>query len=464
MNDQATITSRELVRELIWGDQIYALADCVPPRDPHEGGRPRRYPMWVVFLFDALLHHFGSASRVESELEGGGLWDLIQREAYAHHGETVSDLHMTRHTFGYWRNALKDPVLAEKLRAAQTKSAIRIANGLGLICSDGPRSPTRPDETRLIVGDGTVLRPRSTHAAGSTRLNKATGELKVRRADPTATIHTTGTGDRVTGNKAVIWAVRGPGTNRQVVLDVKMDKAGHGGEARTALSALDDLLPHAPGVDGVLYDGAFRGTHIEHIQRRYGIGVMVRVHLYRRGDDEQPPELKAGPARTATHTLSGGTTRQVNLHAIAGRPHVARIDVNGDLDLVPLEPGKVERRGRPGNYRFYRRHPAPASIGGGTIRVRYTSDQDDRDAKFNREENLRVHHAGSPAFDEHIGKRSMIESLNANLKSELDQHRAHSYGHDRIQFDMYGFALRRNAIATWAHTRRQTDHAPPQAA
>lgn len=146
---------------------------------------------------------------------------------------------------------------------------------------------------------------------------------------------------------------------------------------------------------------------------------------------------------------------------------MSTIDINGDLALWDLEPGKVEVRAprRPGGtYRHYRIYYAPTDIGGGTIRVRFTSNQRDRDTKFNREENLRIHHDGSPAFIEHMGKRSNAESVNSNLKRELNADRAHSYGADRNYFDLLGFAIRRNIIALWEHDNRARQHAPPLAA
>jgi hypothetical protein len=379
VNDQDAITQVELVRYLVRSTQVHELAARVPPRDPHERGRPRRYPMWTVFHFNALVSHLRSATRVAAELDRGGLWDVICEEAFQHRGEVLCDIPMTRHAYGYWRTTLTDAGLNDAFGDAFIESAVGVARTVGLLDPEGPGSPTKPTPERIVNGDGVVIRPISSQPRGSTRLDKATGEVKARRADPDAMNYSTGTGDRVYGNKAVMINARGDERNQQVTLGLKMDKSTGGGEAGTAVALLHQILPHTPGALGLLYDGAMRGTHIRDLQTRFGLFVMARMHVHRRSDGPRQP--KQCPAGTATHRRADGSSVEVNLYAVDGRPYVSVIDINGDLALWDLEPGKVEVRAprRPGGtYRHYRIYYAPTDIGGGTIRVRFTSSQRDR--------------------------------------------------------------------------------------
>ena len=49
------VSALERLEALIGNDELFALADAIPPANPTRGGRPRHYPAYMWVLFDALL-------------------------------------------------------------------------------------------------------------------------------------------------------------------------------------------------------------------------------------------------------------------------------------------------------------------------------------------------------------------------------------------------------------------------
>lgn len=65
-----------------------------------------------------------------------------------------------------------------------------------------------------------------------------------------------------------------------MILDVNAVPAGkgYGGEARTAVDMIDRVIADADvRCDGLCYDGAFRGTHIDHAMK-LGLTVVSPLH------------------------------------------------------------------------------------------------------------------------------------------------------------------------------------------
>ena len=116
------VSALERVEALLANPAIYTLADLVPERPPHAGGRRRDYPTYMWLLFEALISVYGSARRVEAELSHPLVWNLIRKTIRLRFPKDP-DMHlsaqpMRRHHYLYARNRYltHHDVLAELAR------------------------------------------------------------------------------------------------------------------------------------------------------------------------------------------------------------------------------------------------------------------------------------------------------------------------------------------------------------
>jgi hypothetical protein len=89
------------------------------------------------------------------------------------------------------------------MRASFRDAAVATALEIGLFDPDGLGSFTHPDRARLIYGDGKVVKPLSKYAPGETWVDRRTGEVKPRRADPDAAWYIVGGNEEPRGTKSV---------------------------------------------------------------------------------------------------------------------------------------------------------------------------------------------------------------------------------------------------------------------
>jgi hypothetical protein len=104
--------------------------------------------------------------------------------------------------------------------------------------------------------------------------------------------------------------------------------------------------------------------------------------------------------------------------------------------------------------------PFPAHAGGGTLRVRLDTTDDDRRRDFNRAEHLRPIPPSDPEYQHLYARRNDAESINRALDDSSWLARAHSAGRDRQLLNLLGYAIAVNSIALDRH--RKTN-APPTA-
>jgi hypothetical protein len=120
----------------------------------------------------------------------------------------------------------------------------------------------------------------------------------------------------------------------------------------------------------------------------------------------------------------------------------------------PLERTKVEpRRNADGTYRWYGLYTVPDHPGGGTLRVRLDTTDEDRRRTFNRAEHLRAIPPSDPEYQRLYSRRSDAESINRALDDSSWLGRAHSAGRDRQLLNLLGYALAVNSIALHRHRR-----------
>ncbi len=117
-----------------------------------------------------------------------------------------------------------------------------------------------------------------------------------------------------------------------------------------------------------------------------------------------------------------------------------------------------------GKYCWYNDYRIPDNLGAGTVAVRLHANDDAKQRRFNRTENIRPLPASDPDFDGLCRCRSDAESINRALDDTLWLRRAHSIGHERQHLNLLTFALGMNSLALHCHKQRSSDPPTPLAA
>jgi hypothetical protein len=452
------VSTLEQVEAILRNDAVYELAELIPDPPREHGGRKAQYPAFMLIVYEALISVFRSARRVEAELAHPVVWDLIRRIVRERRPRDTSRWlpaePMRRHHYLYGRERLLLPI-REQLRDRFEQIAARQAvTDLGLCEPTGAGSVTHPELERMLYADGKVVTPLWKAKPGDTRVDKTTGELRPLRFEADAALHVTGSGEPAWGTKHVMVAVRNDQIHGRMILSVA-SVPDVGGEAAVALGCIGRLTPLLPGALGVIYDGAFRGVHLVELLRERGLLPIVPVTAASGGRHAKKPRVErtvlVGPGSIRR---TDGTSDDCILYAEAGALCLGELDATGEVTLVRLERAKLEpRRNLDGSWRWYGVYTVPDDAGGGTIRVRLDTTDDDRRRKFNRAEHLRAIPPSDPDYPRLYPRRADAESINRALDDSSWLGRAHSAGRDRQLLNLIGYAIAVNSLALHRHRR-----------
>ena len=369
-------------------------------------------------------------------------WRSIRRHAAAHGAQKAR-----RHPPQRWHHNYAQHLLDEHARElldAFRPLARRLARELGCLDQHAPISHTDPARGQFVVGDGTVVaapvcKATADRWAEEGRRHVHAG-IEIQNGEHDSEFRW--------GTKFAMLSTR-PDTirNNRIVLDVDAVPAGkgYGGEARVALDMIDRVVDDAESrCDGVCYDGAFRGTHIDHAMKR-GLTVLSPVH----------DGTKKKPAAFTRIDCTCGDTH--DLWTANGRICARQILDTGDKHMQPCPVAKIcSRRNADSSYRWYIEFATPSC---GTVhRERIDTTADDRKRQLNRAEHLRQHvktDEGYSVYDRCYGWREDSECLNNTLDRTLHGGRMTAYTAVPQLTVILGFALGRNAIAAHLHRRRQ---------
>lgn len=436
--DDNTLLEIDKVRAVAAYSALYAISDLIPDRLANTPGRPAHYPGWVSVIHKVLHGAFGSANYAARIMANPQYWQIICEHAAAC-GKAARATPPRRHHHTYAQHRLETHV--DDLHRGLLDTAATLARQLDCLNPNIRASRTDPARGQFIVGDGTVVAAperKSTierkTAAGGRRVN---AHLEVQNGD--------GAPEFRYGTKFAIMSTRPDNTrNLRVVLDTTPVPPGKGykGEAGIALAMLDRLTNRPDvRVDGICYDGAFRGTHINHAMKA-GLTVLAPPHS---GTAVPTPFTTINCRCGDTHTL----------WTASGRLHERTILDTGETHLQPLPIAKVYSRRNPaGTHRWYIDFATTC----GTVQHERLDITDDDTAKgYNRTEHLRQHtktDTGDSLYDRCYGWREDAESLNNTLDRTLYGGRMTAHTATRQHAVMIGFALGRNAIANYIHQRQ----------
>lgn len=445
-------SSLEKVEAILRCPVTYLLADELPDK-PHVG-RPRDYPKYMWIVYHALVNYvWESARRVETELSHDLVWSFIRRtvkEKFPDEPQKwLPKKPMRRWHYNHAvKDYLRNPAILDRLKAVSRMQAATLAKELALFDEQGRASWTHPNRNRFMQMDGKVVKPLYKSTTGE-KVDTQTGEITKIRFDPDAELHTVGGGSQRFGTKFAITSARTD--DLRVFLDHEyVPHKGDGGEAGAAIRCFERLAPHLPGAQGVNYDMAARGTHIDRVMRELGWLIVTGVPEDRGGgyeewhiEDVEVEDLD-------------GRVISLSVYARRGAAGLRVLTETGDHIFLPLDRIKTARRGDGGRYRFYNEYELPPEYRAARpLRLRLHGDEEDSRRGLNRAEHLRAIPPTDPDYPTFSGRRVDAESVNRKLSDTLYWRRAHSVGHVAQDADLLGFALGMNALSWHRHRKRE---------
>jgi len=254
----------------------------------------------------------------------------------------------------------------------------------------------------------------------------------------------------VQGQNFVAFYVRGDAPHQRVVLAVDRVPAP-GQEAETAVGIVHKLHQAiGSGLQAVVYDGAFRGRHLDELMTTCGVVVVNKVHASgKTAARKGRTGAAAGPRWLALGTWEHGEDAgrcQHLLAAVDGAVCETGLDEEGKpVVLHRLTRRQVKRpRRNSGRFHFNVGYEVPCERGSFLAWVTPHAEPGDADAR--RADAVRVIAEGEPDFDRLYGLRNDAESFNSQLKRTLLVDRAMSLGGRRQLLDVLCFGLLNNAV------------------
>lgn len=480
------LTVSEQVQAVFALPALYRLAALLPARPAT--GRPARQPAWLLLGYGVLARVFRSGVRVENELRQPAMWqlvlDTVEQTRLEHPDLEIPAAATTPPGWDAWKWArnhhFTDPEVLAALQEEFTRAAVDQANDLGLLRPDGPGSLTHPDRSRVVYGDGTVVRPMYKPPTARRVTDPATGRTRIeyidaagnpiakprRRFDPDAADYH-GHAGPVHGQNFVALYARGDAAHQRVVLGVhRVERPG--AEADTAVAGIKALHEVAGnGIQAVVYDGAMRGVHIDELMRTCGLLVINKVHASgkTRTRKRRDPDQRGGAAAKSTdkprwfplgaweHDTDTGADASADtsscqhfLAAVDGAvTEVGRDDTGAPVALHTLVRRQVKRSRRlHGGYHFNVAYDVACQHG--TFTAWLTPHGEPGDADHRRADAVRVIAEGEEDFTRLYGLRNDAEAFNSHFKRSLLVDRAMSLGAARQLLDILCYGLLNNAI------------------
>jgi hypothetical protein len=421
------------------------------------GGAPPHHPAVTKLVYGVMAKEWGGLRPTERNLAQKTVWNIVSKVLRPMYPDwacfRTGGKAPTRHQYMRFRDRYcTDDRVFEALATIAMVDACQQAIRMGQLTADRGGSTTHMSPDRIISGDGTVLAARYKSAPGQLQLNPVTGELEQRRFDPDAEYYKTGTGDRVFGTKFVLLESRSNHEDEVVLLGVRHQPAGHpGGEGAIALDMIRAVHPHLPDLQGVTWDKALRGTHIDEL---YDLGLqsVIKVSKDKGGTKSR---------RIGAHSVNGlAQPETVQVYAHGGAVGI-QVLVRGQATWVKCIKIQVKNpRNRSGKYRWYAIYeipdhaPVPPNLRKGRFMVRLNGRASGDPTDLNRAEVIRPVAEDDPEWAELYARRQGPESTNAWFKYRLPGGRAPAVGAKRQRFEMLCVQLHANIRALIAFRRR----------
>lgn len=404
-----------------------AIAGKLPQPDPRQSGRPNNYPDHVYVLLLVIRGVLGAQRPAVSWMAVH--WKEIRKWAGAEWGVKLRKRPPRRNACQYNMRRLRahHKLILDEFH----RLALEQAQRQGCLLQ-GLATQTRPERRNTVVGDGTVPRMRLKQSTYD-RLKKD-GKLRHEVG-----VYYEAGNHRISGFKQVLFAVRPDGhpNSRLIIRIASVPAEGRGGEAGIAADEAIRLRMECPGFLGFRYDGAFRGVHIDLLEKA-GIDVISPLAK----DDRRHPYGHVTCSNGHTHSLYTEGGDFVELEALD----------TGELRSLPcFRLRQYARKNSTGTYRWY--VSLRLSCGAAHLE-RLDKTKEDDSKHFNRTQRVRQHPPASAEYQNTYGWREDIESVNNNLDTTLYRHRMIVDTPEDQTLVIIGFAIARNAMSAAVFSAR----------
>ncbi|MHA4776941.1 hypothetical protein L1085_020925 [Streptomyces sp. MSC1_001] len=460
LSDKEQRSQQRRIADCLDDPRLHEMAELLPP--PASRGCPRQYPPVVYVILSALMTVTRSKRSAVGTLDDKQ-WRSVRASVRRHAGRRAAALlpvtPPSRKQYEYAElNLLASSI--EPLRELFEQHAAQQALRQGLFPADAPRAWSRPERRQLLVGDATVPKAPSKMEQAYTP-DTTTGEMRRRHFDPAARLYyENGEKEKrvARGTKWFFASARDDGYWQRVILAVRHVAGGeYEDEAAVAVRAFTQLSHVLPGCMGVVYDGAFRGVHRDTLAR-LGLLVVNKQH---------------GSVKPRAYELLRFGRCRHDLWCDQGRIAERVLLDDGTSTLVPVPVSRLEHRQGRTKSRWYHLLSIPCRHGAHSHRVPVgiTTTSDDRlgtdpdtgrrlksDAErdFHRAEHLQQIPEPTLAHQRVYPYRSDAESVHNQLDKSLWNERMISYGLERQNVFMLGFALAQNATSRRIHLEAST--------
>lgn len=462
--------SMDRIRAVVRHRSLYEIGAEIQPQASI--GRKPAHPAYLLLIYATLARVLRSGIRVETDFLAGELWDLVRFEVSATLRREGLDLPQPGRkppAWHHWRRLRDDHLATDEgiatLQRLHLPRAVALARRIGMLDPHGPGSLTHPSHLRAIYGDGTIVRPiyappkkvQVEEDDGRTLtkfVDPHTGELvdhPGRRYDADVALHQGHAGPAL-GHGYVAWHTRGTKTYERVMLHLGyIDHPG--GEAVAAVRLLRDIHRVAGnGIEVVIYDGAFRGAHIDEIMSRYGYQVIAKQPTFTDSDLATASIVKGRDGRRvpsiplgiATHSTETGPCHHM-LAAINGAVVEIDLDDSGDPVVRAFLQRTAVKRARRATGQYYFNVGYRIDCPRGAYETWLSPHA--KQPGDPRPEALRVFPDGDADALRLRGLRSDAESVHSGFKRTLITERAMSLGWRRGLVDYFAFAWYSNALA-----------------
>ena len=232
-----------------------------------------------------------------------------------------------------------------------------------------------------------------------------------------------------------------------------MDVVGKGGELPDLHNMIDRLQPELPGMMGVVFDGAPRGSDHEHLIREHGLQLISPPTAHRAAEDPDDVRIEKRHRLEMTDARHPDrTSTPVEIWAEGGHAAIAHHREDGTQFLEQLTRGQVQRReNSDGTYRWYGVFTTPDD---GSVTLSYLSTEEDVRNKIIRAEYLRTVAPGDDDYATLYGSRNDAEGINSQYANRLPNDRSPVYGKRRLLAHALAWAI--------VPQRRRRQPVPPE--
>jgi hypothetical protein len=416
-------------------------------------GRPRECKTAEALLFEIATWETGSYRRTERMLKDEQTWERLRQSvirAFPDDAIRLSVRPISRTQFSNLRDKLAlDDGIAAVIRRHIDDMALRAALHIGVFAKDSGSFP-HPDESQVIVGDGTWIDGKYNFERGQAIVDKETGEI-VGRTRFDSTVRSYHNDQRKAGNQFVLASGRTPHRHERVVLF--LDEVPRGKtDARVFTERVVQLAPQVPGLLAAGYDMAARSREVE-MMLAAGIHAITKVPRWKGG---KTAFCQLG---SEAFRLNDGQLKEIVVWAVDGTPAI-EVVVDGEKFVQPLERLSSKRDHGKSGYRIYGEwripiNPAvPPHLQGARTYLRHQTTRQDKMADRSRTNFLRTIPESDADFRRLFGRREDTESTNHHLKSRLTDRRARCVGVQRNLHHMRGYQMLTAITALVAHERR----------